>query len=86
MTGKKAWIIWAGTTMSLINTGQTNAGRTAATEPSRPTLRPSMDIWTVTEEEKARTKYTWLVICGVLGIALLMSELYYRCKRIMGRG
>ena len=53
---------------------------------TRPTLQPSIDIWTVSEEDKQRTKYAWLIVCGILGIALLISELYYRCRRIMRRG
>ena len=63
----------------------TNAKPMASTgqNEERPTLQPTLDIWTVSEEEKERTKYIWLTICGIVGTLVLVCELYQRCKRCL---
>ena len=58
---------------------RTSTGQTEA----QPTLQPALDIWTVSEEEKERTKYIWLAICGMVGTFVLVCELYLRCKRCL---
>ena len=49
----------------------------------RPTLQPALNIWTVSEEEKERTNYIWLTICGIVGTCVLVCELYQKCKRCL---